>query len=594
MKVLLLTLLMFGCATTYTPEEIAAESKKVNAYFEKDFQDTLNLYPTYQTYLGLKTNYGKLNNNTEAFREKMHERTKELLDGLKQFNRNALDETTRVSFDIYKRNLEREIEGYKYKYHWFPVNQMFGYHSGTPSFLINMHTIENEQQARDYISRMKEIKRVFDENMVTLKKQKELGINPPKFSLPKVIDDSKNIVTGRPFTKKGDSPLLEDFKNKLKKIKIKSSTKKSLIKEAELALTEYVKPAYDELITYITDLEKSVTTNHGAWSLPDGEDFYNFRLKGSTTTDLTAAQIHEIGLSEVERIHNEMRTIIKRVGSKKSLQEFFEFMKTDKRFYYPDSQKGRKQYIKDTNRIVADMKKALPQMFKTFPKAELIVKPVEKYREKSAGLAFYQGPSMFGDRPGIYYVNMYKMDSVSNYQMEALAYHEAIPGHHMQNAIQTELTELPKFRRTAHFTAYGEGWGLYSEYLPKEYGFYQDPYSDFGRLAMELWRACRLVVDTGLHYKKWSREEAIKYLRDNSPNSDTEVRKAIERYIVMPGQATAYKIGMMKILELRENAKTKLGNKFDIRDFHDVILRNGSIPLDILEDQVARYISRSL
>jgi len=275
------------------------------------------------------------------------------------------------------------------------------------------------------------------------------------------------------------------------------------------------------------------------------------------------------------------------------LQKFFTFMRSDKQFKLPNTDAGRAVYLKNAVTAIDTMKASLDSMFIVKPKAELKVKRVEPFREKSAGRAFYQSPSLDGSRPGTYYVNLEDMNQMAVYELEALAYHEGIPGHHMQRAIAQELEGIPTFRKIGGYTAYTEGWGLYSEMLPKEYGFYTDPYSDFGRLSMELWRACRLVVDTGIHAKKWSRETAIDYLREATPSPELDVVKAIERYIVMPGQATAYKIGMLKILELRAKAKTALGKKFDIRNFHDVILKNGALPLSVLEEQVDGYIKHS-
>ena len=285
-----------------------------------------------------------------------------------------------------------------------------------------------------------------------------------------------------------------------------------------------------------------------------------------------------------------MEAIKNKVGFKGSLQDFFTFMKNDKQFYYPDSKKGRDDYMKKATMIIDSMKGRLDELFLTKPKAEIIVKAVEPFREKAAGKAFYQQPAIDGSRPGTYYANMYDIMAMPNYQMEALAYHEGIPGHHMQIAIAQELEGIPMFRKMGGYTAYIEGWGLYSEKVPKEMGMYSDPYSDFGRLAMELWRACRLVVDTGIHSKKWTREKGIDYYVDNTPNAKSDAVKMVERHIVMPSQATAYKVGMNKILELRKKAKTKLNDKFDIREFHDVVLLNGALPLNILEELVDAWI----
>jgi len=302
--------------------------------------------------------------------------------------------------------------------------------------------------------------------------------------------------------------------------------------------------------------------------------------------------IHNLGLAEVERIHGEMRDIMRDVNFDGDLQAFFEFTRVDSQFYYPDTPEGKERYLSEATAWIDDMKARLDTLFLVKPQADLVVKAVEPFREKSAGKAFYQRPAPDGSRPGTYYANLYTMEAMPIYQMEALAYHEGIPGHHMQIAIAQELQGIPKFRKFGGYTAYTEGWGLYAELIPKEIGLYDNPYSDFGRLAMELWRACRLVVDTGIHAKKWTREEAIDYLKRNTPNPESDLVKAIERYVVMPSQATAYKVGMLKILELRERAKQALGEKFDIREFHDVVLKQGPLPLTVLEGQIEMWIAK--
>ena len=331
--------------------------------------------------------------------------------------------------------------------------------------------------------------------------------------------------------------------------------------------------------------------NFGVWKFPNGEAFYLNALKRTTTTNLTADEIHEIGLSEVTRITQEMNTIRKEVQFGGTMKEFFEFMKTDPQFYYTNDTRGKEAYLAKAVDIIDTMKTKLDELFITKPKMDIVVKAVEAFREKSAGKAFYNRPAGDGSRPGIYYANLYDMKSMPKYKMEALAYHEGIPGHHMQLAIQQELQDIPMFRKFGGYTAYVEGWGLYSEYIPKEMGFYADPYSNFGRLAMELWRACRLVVDTGIHSKKWTRGQSIKYYTDHTPNPIQDATKMVERHMVMPSQATSYKIGMLKILELRAKAKEALGDKFDIRAFHEVVISHGAIPLDVLEDFVNEYIS---
>ena len=409
---------------------------------------------------------------------------------------------------------------------------------------------------------------------------------------PHVVDSSKNILHGAPFDSGDDSTLLADFKRKVAALDIADSERSALISDAEKALKAAVKPSYTKLINFLAQLEKRADERDGAWKFPDGETFYNNALARTTTTELTAKEIHSIGLAEVARIHDEMRAIKDKVGFEGDLQAFMQFMKTDKQFYYPNTAEGKQRYLDEATALIDNMKTRLDELFIVKPKAGLKVKAVEAFREKAAGKAFYQQPAPDGSRPGIYYANLYDMEAMPTYQMEALAYHEGIPGHHMQIAIAQELDGVPKFRKFGGYTAYIEGWGLYSELVPKEMGLYEDPYSDFGRLSMELWRACRLVVDTGIHAMKWTRQEGIDYYVNNTPNATSDAVKMVERHIVMPSQATAYKVGMLKILELREAAKEKLGEKFDIREFHDVVLKNGAVPLNVLEQFVDQWVAK--
>jgi uncharacterized protein (DUF885 family) len=579
--------------TNYTEAEITAESQKVNDFFEKSFNDGVALYPEFQTRLGIKKNYGKLNDNSPEFAEKNLEITKEQLKWIKDsVNVDALSKDALLSYKLFKQSLENDIDDYKYRLHNYPVNQMFGAQSVKPAFLINMHRIDSISDAEGYVSRLKGFEKYFAQLVENLKAREAAGIVPPKFVFDKVVQDSQNILKGAPFDNSGEeNALLSDFTSKIEKLDISNKEKDKLIASALNALTYSVKPAYEGLISFMKGQKTRANSDHGAWKFPDGKAFFNNALKRTTTTDLTADEIHQIGLDEVDRIHGEMNDIKEAVGFEGTLQNFFQFMKTDKQFYYPATEEGKAAYLKEAVHLIDSMKTRLDEIFITKPKADIKVKAVEAFREQSAGKAFYNRPAADGSRPGIYYANLYDMESMPTYQMEALAYHEGIPGHHMQLAIQQELEEVPMFRKFGGYTAYTEGWGLYSEYIPKEMGFYADPYSDFGRLAMELWRACRLVVDTGIHTKKWTREEGIKYYTDNTPNAVLDGVKMVERHIVMPSQATAYKIGMLKILELRKKAKDALGDKFDIREFHEVVISHGAIPLNVLEDFVDEYIA---
>ena len=578
-------------ASTENVQENAEVIAKTNELFEQQFQTHLKRSPEFKTFLGIKEDYGKWNDISPRFEKETHEIHKRQLETLKKIDPNQLDDATRLSLELAIRNLEQDIEGYQWRLHTYPVNQMYAVHTSTASLLINQHRIDDVSDAEAYIARLNALPAHFDQVIENLKERAEAGVIVPKFVFPYVISDGNNLIAGAPFDDGKDSTLYADFKGKVDKLEIGDEEKTALVEQAKTALLESAKPAYEKLGAYLGELEKQATTDDGAWKLPNGDDFYQHRLNVYTTTDLTADEIHQMGLEEVKRIHDEMREIMKQVEFEGTLQEFFEFMRTDKQFYYPEGEEGKQAYLEKATAIIDTMRERLDELFITKPKADLIVKAVEPFREKSAGKAFYQRPAPDGSRPGIYYANLYKMSSMPVYQMEALAYHEGIPGHHMQLSIMQELENVPSFRKFGGYTAYTEGWGLYSELVPKEIGFYQDPYSDFGRLAMELWRAGRLVVDTGLHSKKWTREEAIDWLAENTPNPQGDVVKAIERYIVMPGQATAYKIGMMKIVELRENAKKELGDQFDIREFHDVVLANGAVPLAVLEELVDEWVA---
>ena len=585
--VMFLTVALISNCQQVTEEQIAAESKKANEFFDRVFDEEVDRSPETQTYLGIKKDYDKWDDISDENAQKEIEISKQELDKLRhEINYDRLDAQTKISHDLFVYQAERDIRNFEYRFHNYPVNQMFGLQSQVPALLINMHQITNLEDAQAYISRLQKIDHLFDQLIAELRIRGEKGIIPPTFVFPHVLRDCKNIMTG--------SSIIDDFKGKIEKVEeIDRKTLMNLVLEAEEAIQNSLVPAYEKLIAYVTELEKKSTTEDGVWKLPDGEAFYNSRLERMTTTNLTAEEIYNIGIKEVERIHDEMREIMAKVGFEGTLQEFFDFMRTDRQFYYPNDAGGRARYLSEAVALIDTMKGKLDDLFLTKPKAELFVKRVEEFREKSAGKAFYQQPAPDGSRPGTYFANLYDMDEMPTYQMEALAYHEGIPGHHMQIAIAQELEGLPKFRKFGRFTAYTEGWGLYSEYVPKEIGLYSDPYSNFGRLAMELWRACRLVVDTGIHYKKWTREQGIEYYANNTPNPKDDAVKMVERHIIMAGQATAYKIGMIKILELREMAKQKLGEDFDIRQFHDVVLTNGPVPLNVLENLVNEWIANA-
>ena len=594
--IMLLQLMIIN--TTMAQDATATESKRLNEWFDKVFDEAVDRSPIWQSYLGIKKDYDKWDDDSEAKAFKELSITKANLQFLKNnFDYNLLDEGTKVSYDLYVADAEKEIKNFEYRHYNYPVNQMFGTHSWIPSFLIDIHKIANEKEALDYIARVNGVEAVMNRLIDNLKIRELQEIIAPKFVFALVLSDCNNLLRGKPFDKGDNHAIYDDFTTKVNQLESIPETRKAeLIAQLEKALLESFQQGYKALIANLKILEKKANNDAGVWKFKNGNKFYDAQLASTTTTNLTGQQILDIGNKEVARIHDEMRQIMKQVNFKSdNLKEFFKFMETDKQFYYNNDEAGKAQCLADNQKIIDDMKMRLPDLFYTFPKAQLTVKAVESYREKTAGEAFYQGPAPDGSRPGVYYINLYDMQQMPKYQLEALAYHEAIPGHHMQISIQQELQGLPKFRTLGGgYTAYVEGWGLYSELVPKEIGFYNDPYSDFGRLAMELWRACRLVADVGIHQKKWTREQAIQFYKDNTPASEGECAKMVERHIVMPSQATAYKVGQMKILALRAMAKEKLGNRFDIKAFHDIVLKNGALPLNVLEDMVSRWITETL
>lgn len=579
--------LVSGCAS------LPSSSEQANTLFDELFMDKVMLYPERQTALGIKDNYGAWNDYSQNFSKSVLDMDQAQLKRLQRLDRTTLDETTALSYDLYQQQIENSIEDYQWRYHSYPINQMFGVHTSIPSLLINQHVITSESDAEAYISRVKAVPILIDQLIEDLTIRADKGIVAPVFVFPSAIQDSKNIIQGIGTTSNSgkENALLVDFKTKLDKLSLSQPEKEDYIKALNRALAEQFAPAYKELITYLEALSVRDNGNHGVWHLPNGAAYYVHRLQRITTTNLTPNQIHQIGLDEVTRIHSDIRNIMKKANFDGDLQAFFGFMRTDPQFFYSNTREGRAAYLAEARRVIAEIKLRLDEMFYTKPKAELYVKAIEPFREQSFGTnAYYQRPAPDSSRPGIYYANLYRMENMPKYKLEALAYHEAIPGHHMQRAIAQELKSTPKFRRFSGYTAFSEGWGLYSEFIPKEMGLYSNLYSDFGRLSWELWRACRLVVDTGLHHKRWTREQAIEYLNVNTDVSENANIKAVERYLVMPGQATAYKIGMMKILSLREKARATLGERFDIRAFHEVVLGNGAVPLDVLEQLVDQWI----
>jgi uncharacterized protein (DUF885 family) len=593
MKLISFLLVLFftvSCSTT----PVNPEGKKLIDFFEAVHQEDLSFSPEYKAYLGIKEDMDKWSDQSEVGQTARLERRKNNLAKLRQFDFKALSDFDKVSYKIFEYDLMRDIEGFKWRYHYYPISHSEGPQTGVSNLLLNFHPIENEKMARDYIERLKKVPELFKVATENIDRSVKLGVIPPRYVFDKNIPMLENLLKGFPLTKEGEHVLYKDFKEKLGKAKLDQKLQEDLLKELETVLkTNYLAP-HEKLYSYLLKLKSRAPKEGGSTKIAQGKDFYNFQLKFHTTTNLSAQEVHQIGLNEVKRIHSEMMVVAKTLSFKGNIQAFFKYMNERPDARYPNTKEGKEEYLKDATKTIEEMKKRLPELFTIFPKAEVVVKAVEPYREQAEGIAFYEGPSIDGTRPGVYYVNLFDMNSVRKYERDALAYHEGIPGHHMQVALAMEQKNLPSFRKNAWFTAYGEGWGLYSELIPKEIGLYQDPVQDFGRLSLELWRACRLVVDTGIHFYGWDIKKSMKYLLDNTPTSKHDAENSSIRYAMWPGQATAYKIGMMRIQEIREATKKVLKERFDLKLFHDEVIKNGNVPLPVLEEVIADWVGKQL
>ncbi len=602
----LLALLLAGaasCTTATAPEATTpiaaaqpsqqAEDARLNAFLDAAFEEQTATNPQFLTSLGSKRLYHRLNDFTDAYRQQQLALSEAQLQRLRaEFDPERLSPAARLSYRMFEEQVERSRESFAWRWHGFPASTNGSPMGPTPVFLINNHRIDTVEDAEAYISRLRETERVMYETSANMRRQAALGIVPPRFNFEPVRADGRRILAGAPFADGDDSPVFADFKAKVGRLQVSDEVEARLIADARAALVGPFRQGYRTMLETLDAIEPRATGNEGAWSLPQGAEYYADRLRNSTTTDLSADQIHHIGLEQVRRIHGEMERIKSQVGFRGSLQDFFRHINESRQFKYPNTAEGREQYLADARRFIAQVMEIAPRWFRRLPQAPLEVRAVEPWRELTASVAFYNRPSADGSRPGIYYVNLADMNQVLRPQTEAISYHEGAPGHHFQIALAQELPGVPKFRRFGGYGAYSEGWGLYSEQLGHEMGFYEDPYSLFGMYSTALWRAIRLVVDTGIHSQRWSRERAIQYFRENGLLSERDAAKEVERYFNNPGQATSYMIGQLRILELRDRARAALGESFDIRDFHAVVLENGAVPLDMLEELVDAWIAR--
>ena len=584
-------------AVVTSPQQ--TETNRINAWFEEKYEEQLAFSPIQQTFIGRKTNYGFIDDFSDEAADRQLAWLRAAVNEMKSsFDYEKLSQDAKISYDIWLYNLEQAESALLFRINRYALHQHNGLQSFFPTFLINTHRVATEADIVAFIQRLSGVATALDQLLARAKKNASAGTRPPRFAYEGVIDQSTKIISGAPFGDGPDSAIWAATNSKLKKLvddgAITEARANILRGDARSALTGSFAPAYKRIIAwYKADMPNTDPKARGVSALPIGSDYYDYRLRNQTTTKLTADEIHNIGLSEVARLRADMEAIKRKVGFKGDLKAFFKFIREDDRFYFSDDDAGADQYIAAAKKHIDALKPKLSRYFGITPKADLEVRRVEAFRERDGAAQHYRRGTPDGSRPGVYYAHLSDMRAMPIPTLEVIAYHEGLPGHHMQISIAQELSGIPTFRTQAGYTAYSEGWGLYSEYLAKEMGGYKDPYSEFGRLTSEIWRAIRLVVDTGLHSKGWNEERAVGYFLENSSIPEAAVRSEVRRYLVNPGQATSYKIGMIKILELRERAKKELGKKFDIRAFHDTILGGGAMPLGILEKRVDQWIAET-
>ncbi len=567
----------------------------LNLFYEKVFAEVIFSEPELLSSLGLVEQFGitshsgKLNDESPGHQEKVAARWRKNLAQLRAYPLSRQTESQRLSTHVLDWFLARQVEGERFQYHNYPVNQLAGVQSEFPTFMANTHRLLAPRDCDYYLQRLGALPAKFDQTLEGLKLRESKDIIPPRFVVEKVLTEMRAFIA-QPASA---NILATSFKARAAKINDLSEQQRADFQaRVESAITAQVYPAYQKLIDYFQALLPKTTTDDGVWKLPDGRAYYTYLLRLNTTTTMSPDEIHKLGLREVARIEGEMRVILDANGfAGQPIEQAMMSLGKDARFLYPNDEAGRAAALVDYQRLIDDAIRRCPQLFLTQARAICQVQRVPAFKEATAPGAYYDGASMDGTRPGVFYANLRNMNEVAKWSMPTLAYHEGVPGHHWQISIARELKGLPQFRKVIPFTAYMEGWALYAEWLAKEAGWYaNDPFGDLGRLQAELFRAVRLVVDTGIHEKRWTREQAIAYMREKTGMGEGEVTSEIERYIVAPGQACAYKVGMLKIQELRARAQEQLGGKFDQREFHDVLLRNGALPLEILEEQVNAYL----
>lgn len=566
------------------------EDRRLLEFFSRSFTRELEDSPEFMTALGMKKRYGEWSDYSEGFVDKSYKATLEDTTFMReQISRARLSPQMRVSYDVFLFRNEQRLANYPFRYHNYDTSHFGGPHQSIPNLLINQHRIDDASDAEAFIARLNATPLMMQQVSDFMRASAAKGITLPRFSYALMIADAGKVLKGKPFDGPGENEILAAFSKKLEKARIPEAQRTKLLADAVKAMQTHMKQAYDLFLKTATGIGRTATTDHGVGSLPDGKAFYDERTAAHTTLKMPAADIHALGLSEVSRLSADMEVVKKRLGFRGNLRQFYHDLRTNPKYLYPSTSEGRAAYLERALHLQKKAEAALPAVFGTLPKAPVEVRRMEPFLEGGQTIAFYNPASPDGSRPGYVFYNLASMATLPKWQMAALAFHEGLPGHHLQISIAQETGNIPEFRKYTGFTAYVEGWALYTEYLAGEMGLYENDLDEVGRLTMELWRACRLVVDTGIHAYGWSREKSVRYFLANTALTRDNVIREIDRYFVYPGQACAYQIGRNRMLELRENTRKQLGPKFDLRKFHDVILENGAVPLPVLETIVSEW-----
>ena len=596
-----LVLIALGIASLYLINLFFMKPFSIDHYLGKELVFDLTGSPEELTYFGVLDSFNWLTRHNSKLSipqdddiENEIKHIEKVIKTLYKYDDSRLSDIQKNTKKIAIFDYENQLKELQYfPYLDYPLNQIGGIHLNLIEFMNSVHPIRSKSEANDFIKRTDLVKEVYQGTLNHLEDQAENGIYPPEFVYGHVINQLDEFIN----VSISEHPLYKQFMLKVKELNLSNDEVDYLEAEIKRSINDSVTPGFKLLRNFMASTQKNANKNHGIWSQPGGDEYYKLKIRTFTTTDYSPEEIHQMGLNEVERISSRMREILTSLGydENKSVGELMNELNENPDFLYADTPNRKEIVVNDYTEMVNEAIRVMTNYFHTMPKSEVIVKAVPEYSEQNAAGGYYQSPALDGSRPGVFYANLYDIKQTPTYSMRTLAYHEATPGHHHQIAHSLENEELTLYRRFGYFTsAFAEGWALYSEILALEVGLAENPYDELGILQSELFRANRLVVDTGMHYKRWTREEAMDYMKSVTGMSDTEVRVEIERYIVWPGQALSYKVGMIKILELRERAMKELGNKFNIKDFHSAVLDHGNPPLFIVEEMVDKMIEENL